>query len=152
AMNPTLFARFANNIDFESTFASEQGVRTLVEDEFPDTDLICFAMRGNLALDDIAKINPGPNKIAAAGDVREGPYHAAYRERVETLLAFDFDQPDGIFEGAKMTPHVAKDWHKPGRLVPIFESVRREQEERLQKAYVVAQALPGLLDRLRLEG
>jgi hypothetical protein len=152
AMNPKLFAHFASSVDFETTFTSEQGVRTLVEDEFPDTELVCFAMRGNLALEDIAKLNPGPQGMAAAGDVREGPYHAAYRERVESLLAFDFDQPRGIFEGAMITPHVARDWHKPGRLVPIFDSVRREQEQRLQKAYVVAQSLPGVLDRLKLDG
>jgi hypothetical protein len=152
AMNPKLFAYFASTHDFENTFATEQGVRTLVEDEFPDTELVCFAMRGNLTVDDIAKINPGPQGVAAAGDVREGPYHAAYRERVETLLAFEFDKPHGIYEGVMMTPHVAKDWHKPGRLTPIFESVRQEQERRLQNAYVVAQSLPGLLDRLNVEG
>jgi hypothetical protein len=152
AMNPTLFKYFASTADFENTFSDEQGVRTLVEDEFPDTELVCFAMRGNLALDDLANINPGPQGIAAAGNVPEGPYHAAYRERIETLLRLEFDQPSGIYEGVNMTPHVARDWHKPGRLVPIFESTRREQEQRLQKAYVVAQSLPGLLDRMKVDG
>jgi hypothetical protein len=152
AMNPKLHAAFRSTADFEGTFATEQGVRTLVEDEFPDTELLCFVMRGNLALTDIAKINPGPQGPGTAGDVREGPYHAAYRERVEALVAFDFDQPNGVFPGTMMTPHVAKDWHKPGRLVPIFDSVRRGQEERLHKAYVIAQALPGLLDRLQPAG
>ena len=152
AMNPKLFAAFASNADFEDTFSIEQGVLTLVEQEFPDTELICFALRGNLALTDIAKVNPGPQGPAAAGDVREGPYHAAYRGRIEALLAFDYDDPTGVFEGAMVTPHVAKDWHKPSRLVPIFESVRRRQEEDLNRAYVVAQSLPGLLERLTPAG
>lgn len=152
AMNPTLFARFASNVDFETTFVGEQGVRTLVEEEFPANELICYAMRGNLALDDVAKINPGPDGTAAAGDIGEGPYHAAYRQRVEALLDFELNQPQGIFEGAMMTPHVAREWHKPGRLVPIFDRMRSKLQEQLQKAYVVAQALPGLLDRLTLEG
>jgi hypothetical protein len=151
AMNPKLFSAF-NRKDFEDTFSTEQGVRTLVEDEFPDTELLCFALRGNLALTDLAKINPGPQGPGATGDVREGPYHAAYRERMEALLAFDFDHPDGIFEGSMLTPHVAKDWHKPGRLVPIFDTLRRKQEERLYQAYVAAQALPGVLDRLTPAG
>jgi len=152
AMNLKLFERFASSSDFESTFADEQGVRTLVEDEFPDTELLCYAMRGNLALDEIAKINPGPKGEAAAGDIREGPYHAAYRERVETILDFEFSRPRGVFEGATMTPHVTKDWHKPGRLVPIFDALRIEQEQRLNNAYVTAQCVPGLLDRLTLAG
>ena len=152
AMNPKLYSAFSSTADFEETFSTEQGVRTLVEEEFPDTDLLCFALRGNLAITDVGKINPGPVGPATTGDVREGPYHAAYRQRVEQLVRFDFDNPKGIFPGTMMTPHVAKDWHKPGRLVPIFESVRNAHEQRLYKAYVAAQALPGLLDRLQPAG
>jgi hypothetical protein len=152
AMNQKLFDAFATTADFEDTFSIEQGVRTLVENEFPDSELLCFAMRGNLSLTDIAKINPGPVGPGTSGDVREGPYQRAYRERVEGLVGFDFDQPEGVYPGTMMTPHAAKDWHKPGRLVPIFDNVRRSQEERLNKAYVVAQALPGILDRLQPTG
>jgi hypothetical protein len=158
AMNPKFFEHFASPGDFESTFAVEQGVRTLVEEEFPDTELLCYAMQGNLSIDEVAKINPGPKAQIdleveeSVGDTPEGPYHAAYRDRVETLLDFEFSRPRGVFEGATITPHVAKDWHKPGRLVPIFDAVRLKQERRLNTAYVVVLCLPGLLDRLTLDG
>lgn len=98
----------------------------LANNQFSDTRLSCatFAMR--LEASDFSKF------------ALHGEYQVSYQARIDELLQQQFDRPGeatGVF-----TPHISKDWHKPGMLPEITREIERKRNEQALQAFFLGYA------------
>ncbi|MCP5420868.1 MAG: hypothetical protein H6970_09360 [Gammaproteobacteria bacterium] len=128
----------------ETLFKRNNGSQPLIEDEFPDDSLLCLNTCVNLSLQQLRKLHSGDRQHANIAAPQTGSYAQAYREMVERILADKRAHPEG--PARDFTPHLDREWHKPGLLPSLFEDHLEEQQSRLLRAYVLGVAL-GLLSQ-----
>ncbi|MFZ7111971.1 MAG: tubulin-like doman-containing protein [Desulfatiglandales bacterium] len=109
----------------------QTGTSTLVEQDFPDDELLCFSTRVNLTPSDILKLNSGGEERFSVG----GIYYASYHRMVDAILKFERLHTRGV--SGLFTPHLDKGWHVPGS----FPELSPPDTDRVQWHLVDAFAL-----------
>lgn len=138
-MSPANRAQIGSETRFQNLFANANGDAPLVEDEFPAHTLSCLSLRVNLMLRDLRKLNPGLRADSNVSAAQQGIYYAAYRKMVDGALAHERDHPGT--PNPFFTPHLDKQWHRPGVLPEIDPALEAMQDRALYDAYVGGVAL-----------
>jgi hypothetical protein len=139
ALSPTVEAAIGDARLLENLFKRNNGAQPLVEEEFSDETLLCLNTCVNLTLQQLRKLHPGAADGRRAATVPPGAYYQAYQDMVRRILAAKRaapQQPAGDF-----TPHLDREWHKPGVLPDIFPADTEAQTARLLRGYVLGVAL-----------
>lgn len=114
--------------------AGEQGAQTAEEPEFSMTELACVSFRVNLELAHIAKLGPAVKSDGSVAPDRAGRYFEEYRRMVDEIVdAAANNRIPGTF-----TPHVHRDWHKPGILPEIVEGETIRLVAEVNRAFMAA--------------
>ena len=148
AVSPTVEKAVGNeNKLFETLFKRHAGEQPLVEEEFPNHILLCLNTRVNLMLDQLRKLHPGDPTEKNVAAPQQGSYDQAYREMLQRILE---DKRKHTNKAARdFTPHLDREWHKPGvlpEIVPGFDDVH---QIRWQQAFVLGVALDLLRQEVR---
>lgn len=113
---------------------SGQGTQPVEEPEFPLTELLCVSLQVNLELAHLAKLRPPVRSNGSAAPQRSGQYFEEYQRIVDELIDAAADNRiAGTF-----TPHIHRDWHKPGVLPEIAEEVTRDLVREINQAIMAA--------------
>ena len=111
-----------------------QGTQPVEEPEFSETELLCVSLQVNLELAHLAKLSP---PVAGNGSVapdRAGRYFNGYQRMVDELI----DAAGAGRVAHTFTPHIHRDWHKPGILPEIAEGVTRHLVRDVNRAIMAA--------------
>ena len=113
---------------------SGQGTQPVEEAEFPLNEMTSIALRVNLELSHLAKLSPPYNDRGTAAPDRAGRYYEEYQTRVNELIdaAADKRTPKSI------TPHIHREWHKPGLLPEISEAETNRLVDSINRAFATA--------------
>lgn len=144
ALSPAVEAAIGNTPLLETLFKRNNGAQPLVEEEFSDETLLCLNTYVNLTLQQLRKLHPGTLNTRQAVTV-PGAYYQAYQDMVQRMLAAKRVAPQKA--AGDFTPHLDRDWHKPGMLPDIFPTHTEAERTRLLRGYVLGVAL----DLLRWE-
>lgn len=120
-------------------FTRNQGAGALIEPEFPDHTVLCLSTQVNLTLADLAKLDPGLGAGQNVSARQPGVYFSAYQAMVSRALAHERSNPGT--PNPVFTPHIHRDWHKPGVLPEIHPELEGNQTRDLMDAYACALAL-----------
>jgi hypothetical protein len=148
ALNPTLRAEMQafGDVDLLLNPAGE-GTQPVEEPEFTTTELSCVSLQVNLELAHLAKLRPAVVGSGSVAPDRAGRYFNAYQEMVDELV----DAAGSNRVATTFTPHIHRDWHKPGILPEIAEGVTRALVRDVNRAIVAALAT-GVLRLEQLHG
>ena len=97
-------------------------------------ELLCVSLQVNLELAHLAKLSP---PVAGNGSVapdRAGRYFNGYQRIVDELI----DAAGAGRVAHTFTPHIHRDWHKPGILPEIAEGVTRHLVRDVNRAIMAA--------------
>lgn len=119
---------------------SGQGNQPLEEPEFSKAEMISVTLRVNLELAHLAKLSPPYRADGSAAPERAGRYYDEYQAMVDELI----DAAAGNRPARTITPHVHRDWHKPGLLPEISEAETRRHVVNINRAFAAGLAF-GLL-------
>ena len=145
AVSPAVRAAIGDEPLFEELFMRHAGEQPLVEPEFPDHSLLCLNTRVNLTLEQLRKLHPGDPIDKNVAAPPQGSYDRAYREMLQRILEDKRQKPDQA--ARDFTPHLDREWHKPGVLPEIVPGFDNAHQIRWQQAFVLGVAL----DLLRQE-
>jgi PAS domain-containing protein len=141
SLNTALRSQMAPYGDVDSILSpSGQGSQSIEDDDLPANEILSVSLRVNLELQHLAKLSPPYRKNDSAAPDRAGKYFVEYQRMVEQLIdaAAEGRPPDTI------TPHIHRDWHKPGLLPEISEEITRRFVAQINKGFAVALALKAL--------
>ncbi len=122
----------------EALLTRKAGTDTLVEPDYPDDELLCFSTCVNLTPRDMIKLSPG-NPEDIYGGSEPGIYHKAYREMINVM--FDDEQNNSGRPSRHFTPHLDKDWHRPGNLPGFTPEEDEATEQRIFDVFVLGLAM-----------
>lgn len=145
ALSPTVEAAIGDARLLEHLFKRNNGAQPLVEEEFSDETLLCLNACVNLTLQQLRKLHPGSADARRAATAPPGAYYRAYQDMVQRILAAQRADPQKA--AGDFTPHLDREWHKPGVLPDIFPADTEAQRARLLRGYALGVAL----DLLRWE-
>lgn len=143
AMHPSIRDQVGSSALFEELFTFAQGDNPLEEDEFHQHAVYCCNFRLNLRLEDFGKLSSGDPRDRNVNAVKAGAYQQAYGQMIDGLIEAELSESG---RRGRFTPHVHRDWHRPG----VLPELSLELDERIRsdaaRAVVVSQML-GLLER-----
>ncbi len=114
-----------------------QGIQTVEEPEFDLTEILSVSLRVNLELPHLAKLSPPYRQDGSVAPDRAGRYFEEYQNMVEELIEAAGEQRPP----RTITPHIHRDWHKPGLLPEISDEITRRFVTDVNRAFAVALAL-----------
>ena len=138
AMNSATREEIGDNKLFADVFADSDGDNTLARNSFDPSVVYCINFRLSLTLENFDKLNSGDETDRNVNAEREGTYQLAYREMIDELVEAERTHPD---RPGRFSPHVHKDWHKPGVLPEISVKLEKRVQRRSARAGVIAQML-----------
>ena len=133
AVHPDIKEAIADDRVFEDLFTLNQGEAPLIMDEFSKSELLCMNSVVNLELKHLSKLHPGESYAVG---MSQGKYSEAYDDLVENLLEADLEQT----AATAFTPHIHRDWHRPGLLPEIHKGKAEKQLDDIYRAFVFANA------------
>ena len=119
---------------------SGQGVQILPHEEFPDNEIMGVNLRVNLEVTHLAKLRPPAEQGDSIAGDRAGRYFQEYSKMVDELVEAAMEKRIP----ATITPHIHRDWHKPGLLPEISSQVTERLVMDVNRALNVAMALEAL--------
>lgn len=134
-MHPDSEADVQSKDSFARMFTGEQGEGPIIEPSFSRYELLCVNFRLNLTLDNMSKFSPGDADYSNINAKPPGEYQLAYNRMVETMIQSEMkgNQRSPVF-----TPHVDRDWHRPGVLPEISPDRDRAIRDATMKAAAVS--------------
>lgn len=136
AIHPTIREEFGDPVRFANLFTRNQGESPLVLEEFSPKELLCMHSRVNLDLNTLSKLHPGDPLHNNVNAPAAGEYYKAYQAMVDDIIAAELVNPDAP-RSRSFTPHLHRDWHRPGVLPEIFPDLDRRHTEQLYRAFLV---------------
>lgn len=112
---------------------SGQGTQTVEEEAFPTREMLSITLRVNLELAHLAKLSPPFRSDGSAAPDRAGRYYDEYQAMVTELINAGADKR----VARTITPHIHRDWHKPGLLPEISEAETRRHVTNINKSFAV---------------
>jgi hypothetical protein len=124
---------------------SGDGIRQIEEPGIPPTEIMCVTITVDLEISHLAKLSPPSQNTNSVAPDRAGKYYREYQMMVNELIeaAAVNDTPNTI------TPHIHRDWHKPGLLPEISDQITKKLTAELNKGLVAAIALDALSFEVR---
>lgn len=145
AINPMISEEINDGEMFEALFALNQGEAPLPLPEFSEKELLCVNSRVNLELGHFEKLFPGDPDRTNINVSVEGRYYAAYKNMIDELIAAEMDTQGR--KSREFTPHIHRDWHRPGVLPEIFSQLGDRQFDDIYRAFCLSLGL-GLLQSI----
>lgn len=136
AVSPVVEQEFGDAGAFQELFTANQGEAPLLLPEFSASELLCLNTRVNLDLTDLGKLHPGDPEDRNINAPAAGVYFAEYHRLVDPLV--EAELAERTVTAAEFTPHIHRDWHKPGVLPEIFRHRQRAFETGLYRGFVTA--------------
>jgi hypothetical protein len=115
-------------------------VQILPHAEFPDNEIMGVNLRVNLEVTHLAKLRPPREQVDSIAGNRAGRYFQEYSKMVDELIEAAMEKRIP----ATITPHIHRDWHKPGILPEISSEVTERLVMDVNRALNVAVALEAL--------
>lgn len=147
-LHPASEADVQSKDEFAQLFTGEQGEGPIIEPSFSKHDLLCVNFRLNLTLDNLSKLSPGDANYRNINAKPPGEYQLAYNRMVESMIQ---SQLKGEPRSRIFTPHVHRDWHRPGVLPEVSPERDREIREGAMRAATAAICFD-LVTHLELDG
>lgn len=119
---------------YDQLFRYEAEESALVEPQFADQQLYCVNVHFNFSLDQLAKLFSGTGMSPNIHSPGQGSYEKAYRSRINELIQWSARNPNEICP--TLTPHLDRDWHKPGTLPEIIAGVQTSTDQSIFRGLV----------------
>lgn len=118
ALHPSLRGEMARFTDPDQLInASGQGNQAVEEPEFSIHEMQSVSLRVNLEMRHLAKLSPPLRGEGTSATDRSGRYYDEYLKMVTELI----DAAEEKRVPRTITPHIHRDWHRPGLLPEISE-------------------------------
>jgi hypothetical protein len=143
AIHPDTRVDVGDDRQFDQLFTANQGESPLVLEEFSRQELLCMNTRVNLNLRELQKLYPGETRNGMAV-MRPGIYYNAYKNMTDAIAAAELKDPRRP-KSRYFTPHVHKDWHRPGAIPEIFAELDDNIRDKTYQSFVAGLAIGVLL-------
>ncbi|MBL4732263.1 MAG: hypothetical protein JKY82_06645 [Rhizobiaceae bacterium] len=115
---------------------AQDGTQSVEAEEFSSREMVSVTLLVNLQMEYLAKLSPKRESSNSVSSDRAGRYYSAYSEMVTELV--DAAREERV--ARTLTPHIHRDWHKPGILPEISTAETHRHIAGLSKSFAIAMA------------